>query len=283
MDSENSFWTHDATVCVRCPNAKDVFAGLMKVLDFRGYAVGPDPRIEKDYPILGVYHRKVTRQTPAGLLEVDAEYHRAGLKLEAYQNVVFENPSGGKYDFDKLRKMPHLARLRWLLLRDLAFDYLRTAGLTHRPDLPADASPLDRFNHGTSGWGPGRFRRGPDGWPDDTELRSWSRKTADGGTMTQGAVAWCACRATGRWVRGRAYGGINGMWKLYQGHRFLDNRPVGNFRLSPPERVRGRQFTPYQRRRKLAAAFQAAVAAKQYRRVAAIALAADRLGFDLGD
>jgi len=279
MSFDRCFWCPDTTICVRCPGSEGVFNDLMAAVAGRGYQVGPDPRIEKEYPTLGPEHRRISRPTGAGLLEVGARFFPVGMELQGYQNVVFENKAGGRYDFGRFQKMPYLIRLRWLHFRGLVYDFLRSAGLTHKPDLPGDATPLERFN---SGWGADRFRRGPDGWPDDKELSSWSRKSADGGTLVNGSVAWILSRYSHRWVRGRVYGGINGMWHLYHGRTFLANENAGYYWLIPPADVRGRQMAKTDRERRMARDFKAAIVDKRYGRVAGIAKAAELMGYDLG-
>lgn len=49
-----------------------------------------------------------------GDLEISIHRYPRGFKFEFYQNIVFENPNGGQYDFDKFEKMPYLIRLLFI-------------------------------------------------------------------------------------------------------------------------------------------------------------------------
>ena len=46
-------------------------------------------------------------------LEFEAKKYPNGFEIGFFQNVVYENPNGGRHDFDKLSKMPHMTRLRY--------------------------------------------------------------------------------------------------------------------------------------------------------------------------
>lgn len=49
-----------------------------------------------------------------GDLEFYAERYPRGFRIEFFQNVNFENPNGGRYDFEKFQKMPYLIRLQYI-------------------------------------------------------------------------------------------------------------------------------------------------------------------------
>ncbi|SHO50161.1 hypothetical protein [Anaerocolumna xylanovorans] len=49
-----------------------------------------------------------------GDLEFYAEQFPNGFKIEFFQNINFENPCGGRYDFRKFQKMPFLIRLQYI-------------------------------------------------------------------------------------------------------------------------------------------------------------------------
>lgn len=48
-----------------------------------------------------------------GDLEFYASRYPAGFEIEFFQNVVVNNPCGGRYDFDKFQKMPYLIQLQF--------------------------------------------------------------------------------------------------------------------------------------------------------------------------
>lgn len=82
------------------------FYRIMNMLAAEGSNVRQDPDVDKiirrDYWI-----------GKRGDLEFDAQKYPNGFKIQFFQDVVHENPNGGRYDFDKLKKMPYLIRLQY--------------------------------------------------------------------------------------------------------------------------------------------------------------------------
>lgn len=198
-----------------------------------GFNVRKDPDIEKNFKILSRYHDVGKK----GLLQFKSEVYPAGCRFEFYQNVVFENSSGGYYDFDKLEKMPYLIKK--------AFDYtvikiserLQQIGFTeeYKEVESPNPDPLRYFNDRwddkyTRERGEHRFERGPDGWPTDKELGCYNRKDKDGAIITQGCTRYYY-DYNGHLLRGRAYGGINGMWLFVYGPGKNDFTNVSGFSL----------------------------------------------------
>lgn len=80
------------------------FDAIMELLKKDGFSVGADPEILKFYPVLSPDRRYGRKDA----LEFKAERYPAGFKITFYQNLNYENPNGGYYDFDKRQKMPYL-------------------------------------------------------------------------------------------------------------------------------------------------------------------------------
>jgi hypothetical protein len=76
----------------------------------RGFDVFKDERIEKHYKSLSNTHRQGKKAD----LEFKSDIYGNGFKIEFYQNIVFDNPHGGQYDFDKFNKMPYLIKKSFL-------------------------------------------------------------------------------------------------------------------------------------------------------------------------
>ena len=183
-----------------------------------GYTVGKDPRIERDYKVLSNLHN----YGRYGDLEFKSHVYLAGCQFEFYQNLVVVNSNGGEYDFDKREKMPYLVGLRWQHTINKIKEYLLSAGFTDTSEqvfAPA-SDPLKWFNQH---WDPNRFNRRPDGWPDDKKLNCWSRRDADGNTVSTGDLRW-ARDVRGYFLQGRIYDGINGRWQLVYGPGINDYR-----------------------------------------------------------
>lgn len=279
MNQLKRFRYHDANIWVDYEEPDALFRGLMQSLRRRGYVVAKDPRIEKDYPILSKWHRYISRVTPAGLFECKAHWYPRGFSLECFQNIVFENPNGGEYDFNRLRKMPFLIRMRFIHFRQVVSDYLISRGVEFRPDCPPDATPLEKFN---AAWTAERFSRGPDGWPDANELKSWSQVTSDGVRIHQGMLAYCVSRGR-RWVCGRLYGGINGMWIMYdQRNRLVENHNAAHYYANFDEVVcKGRVVSEDQRIRAIRRDWDQSLRKHDYDRIAELASVAKRFSLVL--
>lgn len=196
-----------------------VYKAVLTFLSSIGYTVTKNPRIEKDFPIL-------SDRNDAGFhgdLKFQSEHYDTGCKFEFYQDVVFENTNGGYYDFGKFKKMPYLIRLRWIWTTRKLAEFLKdSAGLQHKPEKPKSPVPgaLNFFNHhwdmGGMERGELRFDRGPDGWPSEKEIGQWSLTDGDGNRFTHGDIRYTR-DAKGYLLRGRVYGGINGMWLFIYG------------------------------------------------------------------
>lgn len=81
----------------------------LALLDQMGFSTSIDPYYEKNFEILSQYHRYGKWRD----LEVGVEISSRGMMFEFYQNVNFDNPNGGKHDFDKFEKMPYLTKKRF--------------------------------------------------------------------------------------------------------------------------------------------------------------------------
>lgn len=73
-----------------------------------------------------------------GDLQLHAERYPRGFKIEFFQNVSFENPNGGRYDFEKFQKMPYLIRLQYIKYMNKIV-YI----VNHLEDLAPDQSRLN--------------------------------------------------------------------------------------------------------------------------------------------
>lgn len=95
------------------------FYRIMSMLAAEGFNVQQDPGVDKiirrDYWI-----------GKRGDLEFNAQKYPNGFKVQFFQNVVHENQNGGRYDFDKLEKMPYLIRLQYKKYMNKILELLKT-------------------------------------------------------------------------------------------------------------------------------------------------------------
>jgi len=250
----------------------ETFNRLMAVLAEAGFTIARDPKIERDHKILGKYHREGRRSTPAGDLWLSAEVYPTGIKVEFFQEVVTENRNGGRYDFDRQAKMPYLIRKAFEAALRRARIHLVDRGFVE--DVKIDSpvpDPLAYFNASWDGeWekrrGTHRFRRGADGWPDESEIGSYGNNLdRDKVKLEHGAVRYFRTYR-GHLLRGRVYGGINGRWMVIYGPGLRDHTHLSSWELflCDPRRVPRRLHPAGQKR--LQSALNKAVEAEDYER-----------------
>ena len=98
------------------------FYKILHRLEREGFVVEQDPETRARYKSIAKDHWYGRR----GDLEFDARKFPAGFEIEFYQNVVHENTHGGKYDFNKLEKMPYLIRLQYTKYMGIVVETLKT-------------------------------------------------------------------------------------------------------------------------------------------------------------
>lgn len=262
MTSERTFKIYDASLIVSTKsgvpskqrgwslsNAPDweTFNRILDVLREIGFEVGRDPEIEKHHKILGSHHRYGRWAD----IEFKAEAYTTGCKVEFFQNVVFENPCGGYYDFDRRNKMPYLIGKRLELAISRIRENLTGRGFSETIKITsANPDPLAYFN---DAWdseyerkrGTHRFKRDENGWPTRSELNEYQTFDADKIAINHGDTLLTR-DSRGYLRRGRVWGGINGMWLFVYGPGRRDFTHVSCntlFRPTSP-RAAGRKVHP---------------------------------------
>jgi hypothetical protein len=203
---------------------RDVFARIVQQLNRLGWVcIVPADKIR----LYGASFARSHRYCRKGELQAELSVSGRCIEFQMWQavNTPTRPDYGGRYESNKEACAPYLLRLEMQRTRSRIREYLCNVftGYSCVPpklDSP-NPDPLAWFNSGWDGEyekrrGVHRFDRGLDGWPSDKELRSWSRADADGVALNHGAVRWWRDRK-GRLIRGRVYGGINGMWALIYG------------------------------------------------------------------
>ncbi|MFA4971549.1 MAG: hypothetical protein WC683_02970 [bacterium] len=287
---------HDTSVMVWEEHVDDVamlktFQSTMERMKFHGFKVTRDPEIEKHYKCLG----PCRRYGRLGDLEFNAEQSGRTMKVMFYQNVAnVENRNGGRYDFDKMRKMPRLIRLQTalaalrLIQKWIEFGYTMDFGKS--PPMPGEpfalsilramegrnparADPLADFNQR---WEAIRFERDERGWPTEKEYRQGTcgqNVDRDKKPIFNGQIKYV--RRNGRLFRGTVFTNMNDMWGVYSNgdatwkvcrELFDCERPD----LEPRRAVDGQP-------RRMEAELKKAVEVRDFKRVAEIATALKRV------
>lgn len=255
-----------------CPENWTAFRAICKLLKRRGFSVVRDPRIERDYKLIGKWHRYGRK----GDLEFKAEIFPRGFKFEFFQNLVVENKNGGEYDFDKLAKMPYLIRKQWELTAKKILAKLEAMGFVLERNVKSPVhDPLAYFN---DRWdtqyersrGIHRFARDETGWPTRSELGCMANgRDRDGVEIHHGDIRYFR-NPKGYLMRARVYGGINGIWMAIYGPGASDWTSKGHYDLFTcrPTEVPRKLVDKDRRKRRLASELKKAVAACDFERCA---------------
>ena len=186
------------------------FYRILHRLGREGFAVEQDPETRARYKKIAKDHWYGRR----GDLEFVAKKYPNGFEIEFFQNVIHKNQNGGRYDFDKLEKMPYLIRLQYTKYMRIVVDMLKyfvevkditkpvgktaeekividlSCNFRMLPDKDFDIHILDGTDPGEGyGWG---------GYPGVTKDR-------DGKDVKNGDVKYFRQWYTGRLMRGRVY------------------------------------------------------------------------------
>ncbi|GAB4059097.1 UvrB/UvrC motif-containing protein [Uliginosibacterium sediminicola] len=211
---------------------RDVFARIVQQLRRLGWTVSMpaiDPHDVQHYGgTVARWAAERRRNCHKGALKGELEISGRAIKFKMWQsvNTPTRPDHDGKYESDKEGVMPYVLRLEMTRTRNRLRDYLCNnvfAGYEFVPSRISSPNP-DPLAYFNDSWdseyekkrGTHRFSRGPDGWPDDSCLKSWKQTDADGVRLNHGDTRYWRDRK-GRLIRGRVYGGINGMWMAVYG------------------------------------------------------------------
>lgn len=285
----NTFSLHDTHLGIcfegvgEFTNARCLYDDMIRFLRKAGWKIGPNPHTKKHYPSLN----EKQRLGRFGDLYLSLECSGRMVTAEFYQEIVKENPHGGRYDFYKLKKMPYLIRKRFELTVAKLWKFLLAWGENLVPRRQRIESPVpDPLAWFNSHWNMGyeeanainRFKRGPDGWPSDDELKCWKRIDADGQQVRHGDLKYV--RVNGRYYPARVYGGINGMWTCIYGREWTQR---GVYDIHSTTKGRGRFFSDEEKKRSIQRTMLKALKEWDFARADRIALYCARAGISLGE
>ena len=186
------------------------FYKILHRLEREGFAVEQDPDTRARYKNIAKDYWYGRRRD----LEFVAKKYPNGFEIEFFQNVIHKNPHGGRYDFDKLEKMPYLIRLQYTKYMGIVVETLKSlvevkditkpVGKTAEEKIVIDLScsfwmlPDKNFNiHKLDGTDPGEGY-GWRGYPGATKDR-------DGKPVKNGDVKYFRHWWSGYLMRGRVY------------------------------------------------------------------------------
>ncbi|MFX1675171.1 UvrB/UvrC motif-containing protein [Paraburkholderia sp. A2WS-5] len=252
---------------------RDVFARIVQMLNRLGWTVMEQKRI---------FTSNNSRYCRKGDLRADIKLCGRHIEFDMFQNVNAPTrpDHGGRYEFNQESLMPYLMRLEMERTRTRIRDYLCNVFTGYEFEPPKVKSPnpdpLAYFNDSWDGEyekkrGIHRFKRGADGWPSEHEINSWSRKDKDGALLNHGEVRWMRDRK-GRVIRGRVYGGINGMWLFVYGpgERDHTHEPAGRFFTYRAGETSRKQFDARESRNRIERDLAIAVKTMRFERAAVL-------------
>lgn len=235
----------------------EIYAPLLNALKRRGWAINADPEILKHYRLLSPDRRLAAR----GNLRAEIGISGRAVEVKFWAETwPLDNPNGRRYDFDKLKRMEYLDRLRVRLEFRRTVEWLETlAPVTVKADAPESMPALERIE-----------RRYRESWHSDKNLGrpvckyAYNGTSKDGQRIEHAATVWYAdCK--GRIGRGTAYYNINNMWWVTPNQFELVNLSSGEIYTAPPQNLRVKR-NERQRRARLEGELAAAVRRMDFRR-----------------
>lgn len=172
-----------------------------------GFDVQKDPEVDKiirhDYYI-GKFRD----------LEFAAKKYQNGFEIEFFQNVNFENPNGGRYDYDRFSKMPRMIQLYFVKFKNKIVNLLKSLV----PDICDNSTLSPKL---AEEWIKCRYVESCHHEQENTDfdLRILDGQTQppyngldrDKKTIRNGEIKYFRGR-DGYLYRGRAYHDLNNMW-----------------------------------------------------------------------
>lgn len=256
---------------------RQVFARIVQTLRRLGWTVAPWDQAST-YKAIALNHRTCRKGDLKGQLDLGGRH----IEFQMWQgvNTPTRPDHGGRYESNKEACMPYVLRLEMHRTRQRIRDYLCNVftGYTFSPPKikSPNPDPLAYFNSSWDGEyekrrGIHRFERGADGWPSEKELGSWSRKDKDGAQLNHGDLRWLR-DSKGRLMRGRVYGGINGMWMFVYGpgQRDYTHESCGRFFTYRPDETPRKQVDEKVRQKRIDHELQRAIEAMDFERAAVL-------------
>lgn len=120
----NKFFFNDTSIIIDLENtaseeASSLDKKIRRLIKRNGFTFHMDPMIVKKFPSLKKMHYCGDCKKLEFIYEINiGEGLRNRIVIEFFQNINFENPHGGRYDFSKYHKMPYLMKQAFKNIRN---------------------------------------------------------------------------------------------------------------------------------------------------------------------
>lgn len=251
----------------------DVFKRTIQTLNRIGWTcVLPDELVKRYGASFANDFRYCSKQTPGGLIEGELSISGRHIELKMWQNVVpSENRNGGKYDFDRAKRMPYVIRLEMERTRRRIRDYLCNVfeGYVFVPDRPEIGSHTGGVT--AQEWCDHARRTCTHYRPELDRARISNEGqdvSADGHHLENGTHVYAKTRRD-RIIRGIAYYDLNGSWWIVTGRYGIEREYHNRLFIQCPWNPRERRNEAL-RRKRLEEEMAKAVKAMNFRRAEAL-------------
>lgn len=267
MNDKNTFNVYDTSVNVTSAKTDDwpSYRRLREVLRGAGYILHKDPMIVRRFPSLKKTHHAGSRRDVHFFSSISPRM----FQFEFYEDVVRDNRCGGRYHFQKMRKMPYLRRLAVQAIIRKLTSCLEAHGFIDKSKvLPEEALPRIHAHRASleDFQGADFYKKPPSGYHS---------KDADGHLLRDGVVryfrAW-----NGRLVRGVVYHNINNMWWVHVNR--YEARNIAAFELFTYDPTRHARKAPESPKRSLERALASALKRQDYERAIGMRDALRKIG-----
>ena len=249
----------DAKVIWERKFKREVFKRIIQTLNRIGWTVGEQTHIFTD---------NNSRHCVKGDLKADLKICGRSIELEFFQSVNTPDRAdhGGRYQSDKEKHMPYLARLEMQRTRMRIRDYLCNVftGYTFKaPDRKCGLGGLTNIEWINADYVSKR-RFGP----PDIPAADYNSGSGDKKIIEHGAKIWTTDRK-GRWYQGTAFVNINNMWWVAYGKYGYTNKACFELFVDRPADIRTKK-NERARRQRLEDMIARAVAGMNYQRAEAL-------------
>ena len=233
----------------------DTYRAVLDLLRSMGYVLHQDP-------FMRTFHFKTKNRHAGSKADVHfaSEINPSGLQFMFYEDVVRDNSHGGRYHFDKMKKMPYLRRITVTLAHRKIQALLEARGFV-MVTLPPPATAMEEISR--------RQAEHKDSHPYATvdKQPDYNVMDADKVRLKDGDIRYF-WTWNGRLGRGPVYYNLNSMWLCASSPTDWENKAAWQY-FSYDEAKHGRKLSiaPIE---KISAALRRAVERHDYEKAAII-------------